>query len=64
MDENNLTTLARVRLVRPGDQPEIGAAVGVVHAIGDGWIEVEWPRFRSWHKAGDVEAVSMLATVP
>ena len=41
----------------PETHPEIGTAVGTVHGVGPGWIEVAWPRLRSWHKEGDVVPV-------
>ncbi|HYM25287.1 MAG TPA: hypothetical protein VEU08_18850 [Vicinamibacterales bacterium] len=50
-------TAARVRLT-PGQraaQAEIGDAIGVVHGEQGGVVEVEWPRFRSWHKVSDLE---------
>jgi hypothetical protein len=51
---------SRVRLITPDAQPEIGTAIGTVHGMGDGWVEVAWPNFRSHHKIGDVE----LSTTP
>ena len=52
-----LPLLTPVRLLAPETHPEIGTAVGTVHGVGPGWIEVAWPRFRSWHKEGDVVPV-------
>jgi hypothetical protein len=39
-------------------QPEIGAAIGTVRAIGDRWVEVDWPLWRSWVRVEDVEPVT------
>lgn len=55
-----LATLTRVRLTpeQRAAQPEIGDAIGSVRGDqGGGVVEVEWPRFRSWHKASDLEPV-------
>jgi hypothetical protein len=54
MSENNPPMLSRVQLRDPDSQPEIGPATGVVHGCGPEWVEVSWPGFRSWHRAGDV----------
>lgn len=36
-------------------QPDLANVTGTVHVLGDGWAEIAWPQFRSWHKAGDLE---------
>jgi hypothetical protein len=53
-------TATRVRLTQEqrAAQPSIGEATGVVHGEQGGVVEVEWPRFRSWHKASDLEPAS------
>jgi hypothetical protein len=55
----SLATLARVRLTpeQRAAQPEIGDAIGSVRGDQGGVVEVEWPRFRSWHKSTDLEAI-------
>lgn len=55
-----LTILSRVRLTDQARalQPELANATGAVHSLGDGWAEIAWPRFRSWHKAGDLEPIN------
>jgi hypothetical protein len=57
MTVNNFAITARVRLTPNArvSQPEIGDTIGVVHGLGPGWVEVAWPGFRSWCKAGDLE---------
>ena len=52
-----ITTRVRLTPEQRAAQPEIGDAIGVVHGEQGGVVEVEWPRFRSWHKATDLEAV-------
>ena len=53
----SFATTTRVRLTaeQRAEQPEIGDAVGMVRGDQEGIVEVEWPNFRSWHKATDLE---------
>lgn len=55
----NFATTARVRLTpeRRAAQPELADAIGSVRGDQHGVVEVEWPAFRSWHKATDLELV-------
>jgi hypothetical protein len=53
-------TTQPVRLIEAerARQMDIGDAVGRVLSVGDNSVEVDWPRFRSWHKASDLEPAS------
>jgi hypothetical protein len=55
-----LTLATKVRLPLPSrvSWPDIGTATGTVTDVGQGWVEVAWPRHRSWHRDRDVEVVA------
>jgi hypothetical protein len=47
----------RLTLEQRAEQPEIGDLIGLVIHCDAGVVEVHWPRFRSWHRVDQLEAV-------
>ena len=56
----SFATASTVRLTpeQRAAQPEIGDVIGRVISVNGAVVEVHWPRFRSWHKATDLEPVT------
>lgn len=55
MSQFVIASNVRLTLEQRAAQPEIGDAIGLVIGENRGVVEVHWPRWRSWHKATDLE---------